>query len=170
MPDDGSRAEARASPLQPEAGGAGREGARGLAEEGSGGQGPVGGTPPVVPSATVAKRFKRLWVGKLQVDASCEMLKGVGMVEQIGLSQEKQKEIIEALRLHGANRPCPRCGNGTFELIDGYAAQSIQTEVRGIVIGGRAVPTVLVACNRCGWLAQHALGALGLLEKGGEIQ
>lgn len=90
------------------------------------------------------------------------------MTGAIGFSEERQKEIIEALRSHGATRPCPRCGNGTFEMIDGYAAMSIQTELQGIIIGGRVVPTILVACRQCGWLSQHALGALGLMPPGGE--
>jgi predicted nucleic-acid-binding Zn-ribbon protein len=76
--------------------------------------------------------------------------------------QDKQK-IIKALQDRGATRPCPRCGNSNFTLIDGYFNQTIQTELKGMVIGGPSVPSVVVACNRCGYLSQHALGVLGLL-------
>jgi hypothetical protein len=31
--------------------------------------------------------------------------------------------------------------------------------------GGQTVPAAAIVCNRCGFLSQHALGALGLLPK-----
>jgi len=34
-----------------------------------------------------------------------------------------------------------------------------------MVIGGPSVPSVVTACNRCGYLSQHTLGTLGLLPK-----
>jgi hypothetical protein len=37
--------------------------------------------------------------------------------------------------------------------------------LEGLVLGGPSVPTAVLACNRCGWVAQHALGVLGLLPK-----
>ena len=80
------------------------------------------------------------------------------------LSEEKKQKIIMALENRGATRPCPRCGNNSFTLLDGYFNQTIQTELKGLVIGGPSVPSVVVACNRCGLLNQHALGVLGLLE------
>ena len=81
------------------------------------------------------------------------------------LSKEEKERIIQALDDRGAKLPCPRCGNNSFTLLDGYFNQTIQTELKGMVIGGPSVPSVVVACNRCGYLSQHALGALGLLPK-----
>ncbi len=81
------------------------------------------------------------------------------------LNQEQRDKIIKALTDHGARLPCPRCGNDAFTLLDGYFNQVIQTELKGIVLGGRTVPSIVVACNRCGYLSQHALGILGLLPK-----
>jgi len=75
---------------------------------------------------------------------------------------QKQK-IIKALEERGARLPCPRCGNNSFTLLDGYFNQTVQTDLKGMVLGGPSVPSVVVACNRCGYLSQHALGALGLL-------
>ena len=65
----------------------------------------------------------------------------------------------------GANLPCPRCGNDDFTLLDGYFNQIIQDEPRGIVLGGRTIPSIVIACKRCGYLSQHAVGVLGLLPK-----
>jgi hypothetical protein len=81
-------------------------------------------------------------------------------------SNDDQKDkIIKALSEHGANLPCPRCGNEAFTLLDGYFNQIIQNEPKGIVLGGRTIPSVVVACKQCGYLAQHALGVLGLLKQ-----
>jgi ribosomal protein S27AE len=81
------------------------------------------------------------------------------------LTQEQKDKIIKALVERGAKLPCPRCGNDTFTLLDGYFNEIIQSEPKGIVLGGRTVPSIAVACNRCGFLSQHALGVLGLLPK-----
>jgi len=80
-------------------------------------------------------------------------------------TQAEKDKIIKVLTERGANLPCPRCGNDAFTLLDGYFNQIIQETPRGIVLGGRTIPSVAVACKRCGYLAQHALGVLGLLPK-----
>ena len=80
------------------------------------------------------------------------------------LTQEQQKKIVDALEQRGAKLPCPRCGNGNFALVGGYFNQNLQTELTGgLILGGPSVPSAVVACTRCGFLSQHALGALGLL-------
>lgn len=81
------------------------------------------------------------------------------------LSKEQKERIIKALEERMAKLPCPRCGNQHFTLLDGYFNQTIQTELKGIVLGGPSVPSAVVACSRCGYLSQHALGALGLLPR-----
>ncbi|OGH05860.1 MAG: hypothetical protein A2W22_05400 [Candidatus Levybacteria bacterium RBG_16_35_11] len=81
------------------------------------------------------------------------------------LAEERKQEIIKALEKQGARLPCPRCGNQQFILIDGYFNQTIQNELQGMLIGGKSIPSVVIACNRCGFLSQHALGILGLLPK-----
>jgi len=80
-----------------------------------------------------------------------------------GLSQEEVKRIIKALEDKGAKLPCPRCGNNSFTVLDGYFNQTVQTQVSGLVIGGKSVPTAVVVCNKCGFLAQHALTVLGAI-------
>lgn len=80
-------------------------------------------------------------------------------------NQEQKDKIIKALADRGANLPCPRCGNDDFTLLDGYFNQIIQAEPRGIVLAGRTIPSIVVACKRCGYLSQHAVGVLGLLSK-----
>jgi len=80
-------------------------------------------------------------------------------------TQDQKDKIIKVLTDRGAVLPCPRCGNDDFTLLDGYFNQIIQDEPRGIVLGGRTIPSIVIACKRCGYLSQHALGVLGLLPK-----
>lgn len=79
------------------------------------------------------------------------------------ISKEQGKRILEALAERKAQLPCPRCGSQGFTLVGGYFNQTIQTELGGMVIGGPSIPSVVVVCNQCGYIAQHALGVLGLL-------
>lgn len=72
----------------------------------------------------------------------------------------RAKRIIEALNKKGATKPCPRCGHLHF---------SVVTETF-IPVGGDSkldpygpvVPIVIIACGNCGFVTQHALGALEL--------
>jgi ribosomal protein L37E len=76
-----------------------------------------------------------------------------------------QNTIIKALESAGVKLPCPRCGNDSFTLLNGYFNHTIQNDPKGMVLGGPSLPSVVVACDRCGYLSQHALGILGLLPK-----
>lgn len=83
------------------------------------------------------------------------------------MSAEQKDKIVKTLVDRGATKSCPRCGNDKFSLLDGYFNQPIQTDLKGMVLGGPSIPSVVVVCNRCGFLSQHALGTLGLLLKEG---
>jgi hypothetical protein len=75
-------------------------------------------------------------------------------------------EIVAKLEECGASRPCARCGNEKFGIVS-KTMISIQEDLGTLRIGGQSIPAVIVACNKCGNLNSHALGALGLL-KGAE--
>jgi predicted RNA-binding Zn-ribbon protein involved in translation (DUF1610 family) len=76
-----------------------------------------------------------------------------------GVNQDRSKRIVDALKSKGVNKPCPRCGHLHF----GFVAEStIPISEPGVVWGGPVVPTVVVACNNCGFITQHALGALDI--------
>ena len=83
------------------------------------------------------------------------------------LNDEQKQEIIELLKKRGAKRPCPRCRNKNFALIDGYFNQpihkSIPVSITDIVHKGPYISSLVVVCTRCGYLSQHALSVLGLL-------
>ena len=79
------------------------------------------------------------------------------------LTKEQKEEIIKILEERGVKLPCPRCRSNNFTVLDGYFVQTIQTQVSSVTLGGTSVPSVVIACQNCGYLIQHALGALGLL-------
>ena len=82
-----------------------------------------------------------------------------------------RQKIADLLQLKGVKLPCHRCGARNFQVIDGYSNYSLQPELSGgLVLGGPAVPVVLVVCENCGAITPHALGALGLLPKAEEKQ
>ena len=77
------------------------------------------------------------------------------------VNPERSKLIVEALKHKGVNKPCPRCGHLHF----GFVAETnipINDNQARIIVGGPVVPTVIVACSNCGFVTQHALGALDI--------
>ncbi len=79
------------------------------------------------------------------------------------LSDKQQQNIIKRLQAKGVTLPCPRCGNKSFTLLSGYFNNAVTTELGAFVIGGPNIPSVVTVCSNCGFISQHALGALGLL-------
>lgn len=79
------------------------------------------------------------------------------------MDQAKRDEIAKRLTEKGAVQPCPRCGHNQFTVIDGYFNHTVQQELKGLILGGQSIPCAIVICVNCGYLSQHALGALGLL-------
>ena len=85
-------------------------------------------------------------------------------------AEEKQK-IIDALSRKGAIHVCPRCGEKEFTLLEGYFNQIIQQTITGgMIMNGPSVPSVVVVCNNCGYMSQHAIGVLGLMPKNGDVK
>ena len=79
------------------------------------------------------------------------------------LGKRQLAMIIDALNKRGVDRPCPRCGHEVFLLEQGLATHSLQKSSSETTLGGLAIPVALTSCVRCGFLSEHALGALGLL-------
>jgi hypothetical protein len=77
----------------------------------------------------------------------------------------EKDHIIEALKKAGVRAPCPRCANPNFSLVDGYFKDPVQPDLKTFNLGGPSIPTIVTVCARCGFVSQHALGALGLLPR-----
>jgi len=83
------------------------------------------------------------------------------------MTPEQANEVIRALQAKGVTRPCPRCGNAHFTLLEGFFNQPLSNDLAAPsgTMGfstGPTVPSIVTACARCGFLSQHALGVLGL--------
>ena len=81
------------------------------------------------------------------------------------LTEEQKNAIIARLKERGAPKSCPMCGKGQWSLMGGYFIHSLQTQLDGLVLGGKSVPAAIIICNHCGFISQHALGTLGLLAR-----
>lgn len=80
------------------------------------------------------------------------------------LTNERKKEIVQALASRVDKMECPFCHQGKFTLIDGYITDSVQKDFINLVIGSKTtLPSVALVCNNCGFISQHSLGILGLL-------
>jgi len=78
-------------------------------------------------------------------------------------SEETKQEIIEVLKKRGVDKPCPRCGELAFGILDGYLANPVLSTPGESRLGGEILPWVAVVCETCGFTSLHALGPLELL-------
>lgn len=82
------------------------------------------------------------------------------------MDQARQELAIKALTEKRVDKPCPRCGNQKFSVI-GETFIPLQDNPNAFQIGGFSIPTVIVACDNCGYITQHAQVTLGIA-KGGQ--
>lgn len=80
------------------------------------------------------------------------------------MSEDKKKQIAKALTERIGAIVCPICRHSQYTLLDGYFASSLQNGYKGIEMGGRVLPSVMIVCNHCGHLDNFSLGVLGLME------
>lgn len=81
------------------------------------------------------------------------------------LKESERKQIIKVLSDRIGNFTCPICKKGHFSLIDGYSSHVLTDNFRVINLDGKMIPFVMLACNHCGFITQHAIGSLGLLDQ-----
>lgn len=75
-----------------------------------------------------------------------------------------RENVAKLLDEREVNKPCHRCGNENFTLLEDFSNIIVTKKLDGgLVLGGPTVPVAIVACNKCGAITFHALGALGLL-------
>ena len=80
-------------------------------------------------------------------------------------SEKEMEKILEILDGKGIKYKCPMCGHVGFILAQGYFKHFLDTKLKGVALGGPSVPTVGLICSNCGFISQHAVGMLELLEK-----
>jgi predicted nucleic-acid-binding Zn-ribbon protein len=76
-------------------------------------------------------------------------------------THERRAQILDALRQASATLPCPRCGHTHFSLVDGYLIENLQKQTRNVVVSGdNRFTSIVMTCDRCGYMARHALDVL----------
>lgn len=80
-------------------------------------------------------------------------------------TQDDKLKIQQALNAKGVRSSCPMCGQSNLAVVDGYFNPTLQPHYQGIMLGGASIPSAVVACLNCGFVAQFSLGVLGLLKK-----
>lgn len=77
-------------------------------------------------------------------------------------TEQFRADIVKRLQDRGVNRPCGRCGHDKFTLVDGYAVFGLVMQLESENVE-RLLPSVCVACSKCGFVTFHTLAPLGLL-------
>jgi ribosomal protein S27AE len=75
---------------------------------------------------------------------------------------DKQKTLILTSLQAKARGVCPRCGQANWSMQDEVVACSTTSLQGGMAFGGPIVPMVQIICTNCGFVAHHAIGALGI--------
>ena len=86
------------------------------------------------------------------------------------LSDEQRQAIATEMDKRIKGLKCPMCGNERFSLLNGYTVNLLQFSLGGLQLGGPVVPCAAIACEKCGFVSQHALGVLGLLHAKAETK
>lgn len=81
------------------------------------------------------------------------------------MNEEKKKQIINALSQRVSSFVCPICHQSKYTFVDGYTVDPVQEDYKGMQLGGKIMPSVMLVCNNCGHIDRFSLGVLGLMEK-----
>jgi hypothetical protein len=74
------------------------------------------------------------------------------------LTEEQRQTLASELGKRSAALPCPRCANPYFTIMDGVHNLGLSGGVGYRDFG--AIPAAVTICNRCGFIALHALTVL----------
>ncbi len=87
------------------------------------------------------------------------------------LDDNEKRELANAIMNRIQSLECPMCHSRSFTFLDGYLFQNLQSNKKSYIIGnGPFIPSVALVCNNCGFMSQHNLGALGMLNKESETK
>lgn len=84
------------------------------------------------------------------------------------LSEQEKQKIASILSSKISHLECPMCHKNNFVILDGYFNLPINANYKGVVLGGPTIPAIGIVCANCGFISQHALGVLGLLNNADE--
>lgn len=77
-----------------------------------------------------------------------------------GISSTDKQRIVSALKSRGAGS-CPRCDDSQWTVSE-YSRIDVHATSERDDNSGASIPAVMIVCQHCGFIAQHALQPLGL--------
>jgi hypothetical protein len=77
-----------------------------------------------------------------------------------GISADDKHRIIAALKARGAGS-CPRCRDSQWTVSE-YSRIEVQATMDRNTAEGTTIPAIMIVCEHCGFIAQHALQPLGI--------
>jgi hypothetical protein len=77
-----------------------------------------------------------------------------------GISADDKHKIVAALKARGAGS-CPRCRDSQWTVSE-YARIEVQATMDRNTADKTTIPAVMIVCENCGFIAQHALQPLGV--------
>jgi len=90
------------------------------------------------------------------------------------MDENKLNQVINALNKRNVNQSCPRCSSSNFSVVGESEITVIKPPPQRKGLGALAgltqppvkttMPTIIVTCDNCGYVSQHAQASLGLLK------
>ena len=77
-----------------------------------------------------------------------------------GISADDKHRIVGALKSRGAGS-CPRCQDSQWTVSE-YARIEVQATMARNSAEGTTIPAIMIVCEHCGFISQHALQPLGI--------
>lgn len=77
-----------------------------------------------------------------------------------GISADDKHRIVAALKARGAGS-CPRCRDSQWTVSE-YSRIEVQATMDRDSAERTTIPAVMIVCEHCGFISQHALQPLGV--------
>jgi len=77
-----------------------------------------------------------------------------------GISADDKHRIVAALKARGTGS-CPRCSDSQWTVSE-YSRIEVQATMDRDTAERTTIPAVMIVCENCGFIAQHALQPLGI--------
>lgn len=77
-----------------------------------------------------------------------------------GISADDKHRIVNALKARGAGS-CPRCNDSQWTVSE-FSMIEVQATMDRGALETATIPSIMIVCEHCGFIAQHALQPLGI--------
>jgi hypothetical protein len=77
-----------------------------------------------------------------------------------GISADEKHRIVAALKSRGAGS-CPRCRDSQWTVSE-YSRIEVQATMERGTTERTTIPAIMIVCEHCGFISQHALQPLGV--------